>query len=257
MNLTVSDRDRLQYDEQGFVVFANVLSDDELSRLRRDFDASIAAFRQSQQDAGDQQREYARVFTQQINMWQASEDMRTWVLHPMLGAAAQTLCGARRVRLFHDHGLEKPAHDGQPTSWHQDKMYWPMAESRALTCWIALDDVDERNGCLRFAPGSHHGDVDQPIDFLKDDARLRSADSPLGGPAPFDNRLSAGGISFHHCLTYHYAHANRTDRPRRAWAIIYMPDGTTYTGGKHYCTDGRGLKVGAPIAGDEFPLAGV
>lgn len=47
------------------------------------------------------------------------------------------------------------------------------------------------------------------------------------------------------------------DRLRRALAIIYMPDETTYTGGKHYCPDGRGLIVGMPIAGDEFPLAGI
>jgi hypothetical protein len=55
-------------------------------------------------------------------------------------------------------------------------------------------------------------------------------------------------------MTYHYAHSNETDRPRRALAIAYMPDGTIFTGAPHYCTDNRGLRKGDPIAGEDFPL---
>ena len=36
--------------------------------------------------------------------------------------------------------------------------------------------------------------------------------------------------------------------------IIYMPDGTTYNGKRHICTDGLGLEAGQPICGDLFPL---
>jgi ectoine hydroxylase-related dioxygenase (phytanoyl-CoA dioxygenase family) len=254
MILTVTDEDRAGYSERGYVAFPQVLDPHELEQFRRDFDEAIAAFRAAQGDPDDFQREYRKVFTQQVNMWKSGEPMRRWVLHPVLGEAARVLSGAKRMRLFHDHGLVKPAGDGKPTAWHQDKMYWPMVQSDALTGWVALDDVDERNGCMRFAPGSHRGAMDEQVDFLKDDPRLRSPQSPLGGAAPYVNRLPAGGVSFHHCMTYHYAHSNETDRPRRALAIAYMPDGTIFTGAPHYCTDNRGLRKGDPIAGEDFPL---
>jgi len=40
--------------------------------------------------------------------------------------------------------------------WHQDKCYWPDANSNpVITVWIPLVDADEENGCLRICPGTH------------------------------------------------------------------------------------------------------
>ncbi|WP_442956048.1 phytanoyl-CoA dioxygenase family protein [Paenibacillus sp. MMO-177] len=57
------------------------------------------------------------------------------------------MSGASGLRLFHDHALLKMPQDSKPTPWHQDLPYWPMNEPGALSIWIALDDVDEHNGC--------------------------------------------------------------------------------------------------------------
>ena len=41
-------------------------------------------------------------------------------------------------------------------AWHQDYSYWTRTKPIAhLTCWIALDDASEENGCLHYIPGSH------------------------------------------------------------------------------------------------------
>lgn len=40
--------------------------------------------------------------------------------------------------------------------WHQDKSYWPDANSNpVITVWIPLVDVDEENGCLHIIPRTH------------------------------------------------------------------------------------------------------
>jgi len=46
---------------------------------------------------------------------------------------------------------------GDPTEqpWHQDAGFWPIAESRALTLWIAFDEVDAANSSVTFIKGSH------------------------------------------------------------------------------------------------------
>ncbi|KIL38964.1 hypothetical protein SD70_23255 [Gordoniibacillus kamchatkensis] len=40
--------------------------------------------------------------------------------------------------------------------WHQDKSYWPDANSNpVITVWIPLVDATERNGCLHIKPRTH------------------------------------------------------------------------------------------------------
>ena len=43
-----------------------------------------------------------------------------------------------------------------PTPWHQDESYWlNMPDKRAVSFWVALQDVNVDNGCMWFVPGSH------------------------------------------------------------------------------------------------------
>ena len=44
---------------------------------------------------------------------------------------------------------------GKATPWHQDGHYWPIRPLQTVTAWIAIDDVDTGNGCLRVIPTSH------------------------------------------------------------------------------------------------------
>ena len=46
--------------------------------------------------------------------------------------------------------------DGKAVSWHQDASYWPLTPARAVTVWLAIDDADVENACMKFIPGSHH-----------------------------------------------------------------------------------------------------
>lgn len=40
--------------------------------------------------------------------------------------------------------------------WHQDKSYWPDANSNpVITVWIPFVDANEVNGCLHIKPGTH------------------------------------------------------------------------------------------------------
>ena len=84
------------------------------------------------------------------------------------------------------------------------------------------------------------------------------------GLKPVTCELKAGSCTFHHGLTFHYAGPNRTDATREAFAIIYMPDGTTYSGtlmpdgsyteAQHPVTQGQGFKVGQKLDTALFPV---
>ena len=52
--------------------------------------------------------------------------------------------------------IDKAPYHDFPTPWHQDCAYWiDMPDKRAVSCWVALDDVDVDNGCMWFVPTSH------------------------------------------------------------------------------------------------------
>jgi len=122
------------------------------------------------------------------------------------------------------HIVHKPAQHGAATPWHQDEAYWgPELSYYAVGSWLPLDDVFPENGCMWFLPGSHlkpilrhrHMNDDPAIAVLE---LVDDLDTSNAVPVP----LPAGGMSFHHPRTLHYAGPNTTGKARRAWANEYQ-----------------------------------
>ena len=97
---------------------------------------------------------------------------------------------------------------------------------------VALDDVDEDNGCMYVIPGSHmHGAVDHSEAWMVGERRdMRIPDAALDRERERPITLRAGGCSFHHGLTQHRSGPNRTDRFRRGLAPHYMTAPSRWTG---------------------------
>jgi ectoine hydroxylase-related dioxygenase (phytanoyl-CoA dioxygenase family) len=243
------------YQENGFVQVDNILSPDELAELREFLDETLSV-KQSKSHHSDDQGAYYKVLNQRVNTWRDHAGMAKYVTHPRFAEIARRLTGASAVRLFHDHALLKMPGDSKPTPWHQDTTYWPMVQNGALSIWIALDDVDENNGCMMFVPKSRSVGKLNPIDLVNpQDIFEYVKDTDLASTKPVLVRMKAGSCTFHDGLTFHYAHANKTDKPRRALAIIYMLDGTIYNGKNHVVTDGVPyLTPGEPFRGGLFPI---
>lgn len=252
--LTITDEQRSYYEENGFVQVDNVLSVEELTELRGYLEEVMGVQGGMSFSTDKSGGSYYKVLNQRVNTWRDHGGMAKFVLSRRFAEAAKQLAGFSDTRLFHDHALFKMPQDSKPTPWHQDLPYWPMNEAGALSIWIALDDVDERNGCMMFVPKSQKirnlkaVDLVQPHDLFS----IQAANEADRNTAVIV-RMKAGSCTFHNGLTFHYAHANQTDHPRRALAIIYMNDGTTYNGAGHACTDGLALSKGDKLQGGLFP----
>ncbi|MCC6443062.1 MAG: phytanoyl-CoA dioxygenase family protein [Armatimonadetes bacterium] len=243
------------YERNGFLQIHNVLAPDELGAIR---DSLEEAARQRFDPTFDREgisADYDRVFVQKVNLWRVHEGVRRYVFSPKLARIARALTRSPRVRLWHDHALIKMPGDSKPSAWHQDLPYWPMNESTALSCWMALDDVDENNGCMQFVPGSHLWGRFEPIRLTDpQDLFALVPDGQSRDFTPAKMPMRAGSCTFHNGLTFHYAGPNRTDKPRRAMVTIYMPEGTTYRPQPHIVTDGLNLEEGSPLTGEMFPV---
>lgn len=240
------------YRENGFVKLDGVLSEEEVEELRGYLEEAMRETAGKAANNSPTDGLYYKVLNQKVNTWRDHGGMARFVLSRRFADIGKQLTGFEGIRLFHDHALLKMAGDSKPTPWHQDTPYWPMNEPGAFSIWIALDDVDENNGCMMFVPKS------QRIRNLKS-VNLVDAHDIFADTAEADRntaaivRMKAGSCTFHDGLTFHYAHANKTDKPRRALAIVFMADGTTYSGAGHLCTDGLGLEPGDKLEGGLFP----
>ena len=96
------------------------------------------------------------------------------------------------------------------------------ARSRPGSRWTT-STVD--NGCLHFVPGSHRYGRQEPIALTVEGESIidRMRERGFSVAEPVSMEMAAGGVTFHHGCTFHYAGPNRTDNPRRAFAIIYIP----------------------------------
>lgn len=254
--MSLPTQDQIQfYRENGFVKIPDLLTPDELADLRHAAEEVLAAERGEAMRVDASEPDYRRVFVQKVNLWRVHEKLRRFTLHLRVAQVARALAGADSIRLWHDHLLVKMPGDNKPTAWHQDLPYWPHNVNEQLSCWIALQDVDETNGCMGFVPGTHRLGKLDPIN-LTDPQDIFSM-VPGRKPEEFQPvwvPLKAGSATFHHGLTFHGAGYNHSDQPRLAFVIIYMPDGTLYTGKPHIVTDGQGLPVDQPLEGELFPV---
>jgi len=120
--------------------------------------------------------------------------------------------------------FNKPPSIGQATPPHQDGFYFMLEPCHALTMWMALDVVDEDNGCVRYVRGSHmhgmrpHGRT-QTLGFsqgITDFGKASDQRDEVACPA------QPGDLLAHHALSIHRADANLSiTRNRRALGFIF------------------------------------
>ena len=251
---TVTDEQVRFYQEHGYVQIHGVLAPDEVEAVREDLAGALAQRKDARESKGNPF--YKRVFLQEVNLWTSHEGLRRYTLSRRIGEIARRLAGVAKMRLWHDHALVKLPENSIASDWHQDWPYWPMNHTGALSCWLALDDVDLRNGCLQFVPGSYRWGIYPAIALGSGKKQLEQMLDPEHAARfqPVAMPMRAGSCTFHDGLCFHYATPNLSDRPRRAIATIYMPDGTTYRKKGHCVTDPLDLPDGARLEGEMFPV---
>ncbi len=250
-----------QFHQDGFLAGPRILNDAQIETLRAEI-LRVIEERDTLQGSNrpvllhNMGREDAQIW-QIVNIWHASQPFRALVETPAMAAEVAQLTGARELRLFHDQIQFKPAQTGGVNMWHQDSPYWPILQPKTTetTAWIALDDVDEDNGCMWMVRGSHQwGDA---ISFLH---TLRQFDEM---PEAWEGRqlekvacpVKAGHVHYHHALTWHGSDANRSGRPRRAIALHFMTEKTVFdAAGKHVMKPFVKVADREKVQGEAFPL---
>lgn len=152
---------------------------------------------------------------------------RDFVLNERLMEATQELIGGYPL-LATDQLFMKPPKFGSAKPYHQDNFYFRCEPAdEVITAWIALDDVDVTNGCMRYIDSSHKGPVlphtpipGEPHNLAPEWDLIDLSKERL---AP----VKKGGVVFHHSKTLHTSHRNESERWRRGYATHWVTPNVT------------------------------
>jgi phytanoyl-CoA hydroxylase len=139
----------------------------------------------------------------------AGEPYRQWLV--AFGSALMNL----ELEFWYDQFLAKPPSKSVPTYWPQDEAYWGRnLDNKGITCWIRLQDVDARNGCMHFIDGGHLDGVltHRPVEGVQSDLITCDVDESRTVLCP----IPRGSVTFHHSKTPHMTNANTSGAWRKA-----------------------------------------
>ena len=202
-----------QFNEQGYIAPVRIFDREEITGLRGYFDdlldRTLAAGGNSY-SISSAHLEHGRVY-----------DILS---EPRIVAAVKDLIGEDAVG-WGSHFFCKMPGDGKAVAWHQDASYWPLTPSRTVTVWLAIDDADTENACMRFLAGSHHhGHLTWRESTPEEHNVLnQTVENAEQYDTPVDDCLRAGEVSIHSDLLPHGSNANDSDRRRCGLTLRYAP----------------------------------
>ncbi len=208
---TLTPKQIASYNKSGFVRPIDVYSQSEITEIRGYFDKlledTIAAGGNSY-SISTAHMKYGGVY-----------DMLT---HPKIVDCVADILGDD-VIAWGSHFFCKMPGDGKEVAWHQDASYWPLSPSKAVTVWLAIDDADLENGCMKFIAGSQHSGH---LTYRKSNPDEHSVlgqtvDNPEQYGEIVVDDLKAGQASLHNDLLLHGSDANNSTRRRCGLTLRY------------------------------------
>lgn len=206
------------YRQQGYLVFPDILSSEELATLRSACDSLLA---EKLDDGGHSGKHKIGLGANRRFLAHRHEDfpdLEAFLLGPTIAKITQTCLGTPGV-LFNEQFVVKGAKTGASFAWHQDSAYVGFDHDPYVTIWLALDDATLDNGCVYLLPRDldKNPEID-PHEWLDDSNELNGYSGDATGQPMTCKAGSAVAFS---SVTLHRSSTNTTDHARRAFIGQY------------------------------------
>jgi ectoine hydroxylase-related dioxygenase (phytanoyl-CoA dioxygenase family) len=216
----ISDDQRRKYRTDGYFILERVIPQQHLELLRNEADNAIADVHRQMDAAGVNElganHRNKRYF---IQWYKQTGRLSEFLFSDYMAEICRATLGDDAY-LFYDQYVIKTEKTGVQFSWHQDSGYVGAPHRPYLSCWCALDDVNESNGTVYVLPYGRAG-VHEKIEHKRVGTDLVGyfGDDP-GEPviAP------AGSIAVFSSVCFHRSGENTSTRPRRVYLAQYSPE---------------------------------
>ncbi len=222
---SLSDAQKAQFWDHGFLTVEDAVSPAQLAAMRRDFAAWVGESRQHVSPFGNMLDGRPRfdiepghcashpALRRVASPSEISETYLNVLKNSAMTRMVADLIGPD-IRLHHCKINSKLPKTATTVKWHQDFTFDPHSNDDLITALIFLDDVTPQNGPLRVAPGSHKG----PLHSLWHGGKFTGAigDAALGGFSEIaaEQIGKAGSACLMHSRIAHASSANISEAPR-------------------------------------------
>lgn len=215
------------FNDNGYLVIEDLLTLEEINEYRdlyEDFLSNKIDAAHVRGDLSGQTDDTTTAVVERITQIMVPSRLVPELLHKALHqkslSIARQLLGDD-VRLDFDMLIDKAPFTDTPTPWHQDCAYWiSMPDTRAASCWVALDDAYKENGCMWYVPKSHL----VPIRPHRSTGKGGALQCDASESEAVAVEIKAGSCVYHHGGTLHYSRGNSTAHRRRAFITNFRPE---------------------------------
>ena len=225
----ITERQRAQYREEGYMILERIVPDDMLAMLRREC-TYFLGYADAEMDAAGSATHGAnprglRYFIS--NKYRLSPVLRDFLFSPLMAEVAKAALGSE-VYLFHEQWVVKGAERGAHFAWHQDSGYVKSGDPQTshrpyLSCWVPLDDVNEENGTVYLLPHSRGGTSHTIYDHGREDG-TNDLVGYTGDDPGIAIEVPAGTVVAFSSYNLHRSGPNTSPKFRRVYLPQYIAE---------------------------------
>ncbi len=227
--MKISEEQRKQFDEDGYFILESAVPDEMLQILKEECSYFLGRKDQELEVSGEGTSGITHKGKRYFISKQYRKSPRLWrfIYSDLIAEICRATLG-KEVYLFNEQWVVKGAEVGMKFAWHQDSGYVKFRDPKTqhkpyLSCWTALDDVDETNGTVYLLPHSRAGTKNhiQPHhreEGTNDLIGYTGDDPGIAVTAP------AGSIACFSSTSLHRSGANTTQAMRRVYLTQYSTE---------------------------------
>ena len=221
MPIVISDEQKEQYSEEGYMILERVIPEAHLELLRDECQGQIDRMHARMDAEGSDvlgiNHRDKRYFVS--NCFKERPILREFLFSDVMAEVCKATLG-ENAWLFWEQYVVKGKQEGMKFSWHQDSGYVGYPEHRPyLTCWCALDDMSEENGTVHVLPFSRAG-IRSWVQHIVEEGSNDKV-GYFGDDPGISANIPAGSIVAFTSINFHCSGANTTSALRRAYLGQY------------------------------------
>ncbi|XP_019634286.1 PREDICTED: phytanoyl-CoA dioxygenase, peroxisomal-like [Branchiostoma belcheri] len=239
----LSHEQRKFYEENGFIVIRNLISDDKLDVYRQHFEAicrgevtvpGLTIMKDISLVKSKAKLPKDSTSVTKIQSFQDDPVLMGYCADPEILQYVESFSGPN-ISVAHTMLINKPPDPGSKSSrhpLHQDMYYFPWRPTDRVVCaWTAMEHVDRSNGCLVVLPGSHREGTIKEHGYPQWEGGVNYL---YHGILDFDEKtprvhleMEKGDTVFFHPILIHGSGMNRTKGFRKAISGHYFQTDST------------------------------
>tara|TARA_B100000035_G_C21036828_1_gene571512 strand:+ start:2675 stop:3454 length:780 start_codon:yes stop_codon:yes gene_type:complete len=136
-----------------------------------------------------------------------------------------------KLKNFGAEVFAKPAKQGLLSPIHQDNFYWNIKSNIGLTIWIALDNVNKKNGSIYYYKQSHKlGLLPHEPSYVPGSSQTvnKSYLKKLKNYKKIFTKLNVGDAILHSSLVVHGSNNNLSKNNRMGFTLRYIPKNSKF-----------------------------